>query len=185
FTEKFFVNVFSEFGFYPQGGNPDSLATYGAIRTHNVIRETDVSALGQPTNPAGLDPLPTDKYEYRYDITLEIDPQYETTLAPGINFSAGLPLRLRYLPEPTLDGKSLSSVRGYGAPGNANPLEPGLLFPNASSSTLLTVQPNVEFFFTTAPVPTAVNIGYRHAIAGQNSNATNAVILVIKNYLAF
>jgi len=186
-TEKFFINLFTEVGVYPNGGDPDSLTTYGTIRSNNTIRQAalagQLGALAQ-AGAATVEELPTDEYEYGYDITFEIEPQYETTIAPGVNFSAGLPLTVQYLPEPRLDGRRLSEVRGFRSDG-AGGIEIGNLFPNAGPSTLWTVQPNVEFFFTTAPVPTAVNIGYRHAIAGQNSNATNAVVLVIKNYLAF
>ena len=108
---------------------------------------------------AGLD---TDKFGYGYDLTLEIEPHYVYTASPDLRITPSLPITFTHSPGLEYDGEQIGRM-----------------------SRVLTVEPTVEFFFTGLTVPTALEIGYRYPVAGQNAGATNALIIQIKNYLKF
>ncbi|TVQ36198.1 MAG: hypothetical protein EA384_15005 [Spirochaetaceae bacterium] len=187
FSERFFVNLYSEFIRYPVDGDAPTLATYGGVATHNFIR-----GIGD-ANPFGYDKLPDDKFGYGYDLTLEIEPYYVHDAAAGLRITPSLPVTFNYSPELTLDGKRLSRIKGYtGFDPGPDPLDPGdyvwedgRIYPDAGPSMLLSVGPTVEFFFTGLKVPTALEVTYSYPVAGRNTNATNALIIQIKNYLKF
>lgn len=201
FSENFFLNLFGELSYYPWEGDVANLTQYARLSNHNTIRPSALQARagGLDALVPDLAALPTDEYDYGYEVVFEIDPQYEKTISDGLRVSAGLPIRFSYKPEPRIGGTRLSEIEGYTGgtlinPGTGDPVDlgdgplplaSGKLFPNAGPTMLMTVQPNFELFFTSAPVPTAVNIGYRHAVGGKNASAGNAVIIVFKNYLAF
>ena len=135
FSPEFFVNLYSEFIAYPvEGAGP------------NVFT-------------AGTD----DKWNYGYDLTLEIEPHYIYTASADLRITPSLPITFTHSPGLEYDGEPTP----------------------ARMSRVLTVEPTVEFFFTGLTVPTALEIGYRYPVAGQNAGATNALVIQIKNYLKF
>ena len=103
-----------------------------------------------------------DKFKYGYDLTLEIEPHYVYTASPNLRITPSLPITFTHSPGLEYDGEQVGRM-----------------------SRVLTVEPTVEFFFTGLTVPTALEIGYRYPVAGQNAGATNALVIQIKNYLKF
>lgn len=205
FSNSFFVNLYSEFIGYPIDGNAASLTQYGAVATHNgiVTNENLVNLADAGFLTSDMDRIKDDAFGFGYDLTLEFEATYIHQASPGLRITPSLPVTFTYSPEPTLDGTKLSDVEGYYLDENGNPvgtyaLIPGgggavgpteldkrSLFPNAGDSMSLVVTPKVEFFFTGLPVPTALQVEYRYPLMGKNTNATNAVVIQVKNYLKF
>ena len=118
--------------------------------------------LGMYAAGALMGGLDTDKVGYGYDLTLEIEPHYVYTASPDLRITPSLPITFTHSPGLEYDGEQVGRM-----------------------SRVLTVEPTVEFFFTGLTVPTALEIGYRYPVAGQNAGATNALVIQIKNYLKF
>ncbi|TVR28970.1 MAG: hypothetical protein EA404_15910 [Spirochaetaceae bacterium] len=171
FSPRFFLNFYTELIAYPGKGPAPS------VLVHKLIDELNgLSAFG-----ADVD-LANDKFEYGYDLTVEIEPTYIHTASPGLRITPSLPITFNYSPEPKLDGTRMSEIEV-----DLTPLPGGVINPFASvgHSSLLSVAPTVEFFFTGLTVPTALEIAYRYPVAGVNSNATNVFVIQVKNYLKF
>lgn len=191
FSPAFYLNLYSEMIAYPMAGEASSISEYVPVVTHNGVR-SGVIAAGVPE--AMLESaLDDDAFGYGFDLTLELEPAYVHVVSPAMRITGSLPITWSYSPEPTLDGKKLSSVEGYTmaslgafqATGNPADLTATELFPSAGPSSLLTVGPTVEFFFTGLAVPTALQVAYNIPVAGQNTNANHTVVFQIKNYLKF
>lgn len=144
FSPAFYLNFFTELIMYPIEGGAPNLGYYLPV------------AFGG----AGLD---DDKFDYGYDLKLEIEPHYIYTASPNLRITPSLPITFTHSPDLKYDGNTLDDT----------------------ASSLLTVAPTVEFFFTGLTVPTALELTYSIPVAGQNSPANHAVILQIKNYLKF
>ncbi len=133
FNPSFFVNLYNEFIYYPEQDVNDSV---------NFGDDTKVA--------------------YGYDLTFEVEPQYQYPMANGMILKAGLPLTYKMAPETEVDGV-----------GGDN------------ESYLFSVGPNVAVFFTKAFVPFELELQYKLPLMGKNETAMHNVSLQGQFYLKF
>jgi hypothetical protein len=101
--------------------------------------------------------------DYGYELTFELEPQYQTMLSDDLRFGAGLPVTYVRTPEIEVDGNAQDD----------------------SDSYTLSIGPSVSFFLLGAPWPIDLELSYQRNLMGKNANVSNTVVLQIKNYLRF
>ncbi|MDR2160237.1 MAG: hypothetical protein LBP23_09270 [Treponema sp.] len=171
-NKNFFVNFYTEFIGYPVNGKLSESGLPGYIQKTGLdeLRSQLVSN-GVPANRVAY----KDEVFYGYDLTLELEPVFSTPLGGGVNFTAGLPLNFHFSPPSKYDVYIDPAVLSYKP-------EAAALIPEGNTSMLLSLRPNVSFFFTGFPLPTEFKLGYWAPVAGENNMATHYVTLQIKLY---
>jgi hypothetical protein len=112
------------------------------------------------TNPFSLT---KENINWGYELTFEIEPHFQTMIADGIQFEAGLPLT--YTTTPT------QQVNGVDVPD--------------SDTALLSIRPNVSVFFLKSPIPIEAKLQYALPIMGKNTFNISAIDLELRAYLKF
>ena len=120
---------------------------------------------------AGLSMLPgvTGDVSFRPRLTFSVEPVFMTTLAPGINFGAGLELEYRWTLAPEL------TITGLPA------LVPA---PEFQDTHRLNLTPSAQIFFMGLPLPLEFKLQYAIPLWGQGVTAMNNVTLQIRAYFA-
>ena len=157
-NENWFINLFAEGGIYPMTARAPDLGSHAIA---DALPDYD-----------------TDEFGYGWDIEFEVEPRFETMVGPGMEFAAGLPITIDYLPEPTLDGDKLSDI------ADDNPIT-AAAWEDEGPRSLLSVGPNVKFFAQTWTVPTEFVAQYNIPVAGRRTSASHSFVLQIRNYLSF
>jgi hypothetical protein len=141
-TENFFVNLYNESIFFV----PRELDQFGVTFNQNTGQmETDVNTV---------------EYDFGYNLTFELEPQYSTMIADGLELGAGLPITFFTAPESEIDGTGQDNER-----------------------YTLSVGPSVNLFLQNAPWPIDLQLSYQTPLFGKNSDVTHSVVLQVKNYL--
>lgn len=112
-NEMFFLNLYSQFIFYPS-----------TVKVKDSGVQANATVAGVQTIIPTYDPT----LKYGYDLTLEFEPHFSTMLSDGLELSAGLPLTYEMIPATTLAGDTVSAV-AFAADPDKNILTIG---PNAS-----------------------------------------------------
>jgi opacity protein-like surface antigen len=141
-NEYFFINAYNESIFYPLAADVGSIATIGPSQT---------------------------EAKYGYELTFEVEPHFERSIAEGVTFKAGLPLTYTMTPE------IKSRVKALGGAWTAAP---------NSNTAVFSVGPNVGIFLTKTPVPLEFSAKYVLPIIGQNAAAQHSIQLNCKVYFA-
>ncbi|WP_010255977.1 hypothetical protein [Treponema primitia] len=154
-NKNFFIDLYSELLFYP------------------IEQKLEDSSIGgYMAKQPGVDV----KMGHGYDLTFELEPTFTTTLSPSkpIIFGAGLPINYKFTPEKSF------SISGAGLAESAikTGLEDGL----GSSTQILTLKPNVSFFFVSWPLPTEFKLSYSAPIWGESIMAKHSITLQVKAY---
>jgi hypothetical protein len=153
-NEMFFLNLYSEFIYYPMAVD---------------IIDTSVQGYGTVKTVQGGDPAYNPTVKYGYDLTLEFEPHFGMMIGDGLKLSAGVPVTYTMAPESEVSGDTYSAVG----------------FATTPAESLLTVGPNASLFFQKAALPFEVKLGYTLPLMGENSNATNTIVLQLKAYAKF
>ena len=132
--EMFFVNLYTEYIYL--------------FERKNVA--TDPSAVKADIN-------------WGYELTFEIEPHFQSMIAGGIQFGAGLPLTYKVTPKEKVNGTEVPD----------------------SDTTLLSIRPNVSVFFLKSPIPIEAKLQYSLPIMGRNTFAISAIDLELRAYLKF
>jgi hypothetical protein len=144
-NEMFFLNLYSEFIYYPGKVALKDSSFEGYYIYHVVSSDT--------LNP---------DVEYGYDLTAEFEPHFGTMIGDGLKLSAGVPVTYTASPETKWNGTGKDDA-----------------------SYLLTVGPNASLFFQKTLLPLEVKVGYTLPLMGENSYATNTLVLQLKAYAKF
>lgn len=96
-NEQIFLNLYSQFLFYPGSVKVADSGLYG----NQVVS-------GYQAFYPNYDP----SLKYGYDLTLEFEPHYSTMVSDGIEFEAGLPLTYTYSPAPTVSDDTHNAFDG-------------------------------------------------------------------------
>ena len=107
--------------------------------------------------------------EYGIESIFEIEANYSMPLGNGVNLGLGLPVTYGYTGERKVEFEPAPGSRPF----------------DDDSSWILSVGPNVSFFFTNWALPMEFELGYTLPIMGENSPAANTISLQIKNFLRF
>jgi hypothetical protein len=216
--ESFFLNLYGEFIGYPVKGKLEDSGLQGAgVLNNDTIKGTISSTLGALGADPTLASLATQfgallaKYDkniaetdggvdYGYDLTLELEPVYSTSLAEGIIFTGGLPFNYKFTPAAKYDKVKLTddfrnTVKGavtQAAP-NFAPMVDGMFLDPVESglndtlkdedSHIFTIKPNISFFFTGWFLPTDLKLQYSIPLTGKNAMATHTLTFIAKIYL--
>jgi hypothetical protein len=112
-------------------------------------------------------PFPTEleaEFDYGYQLTLELEPHFETPLSEGFKLSAGLPLTYVTSPKFKVDGTEQDDTDTFS----------------------LNIRPYVSVFMTKIALPVEVEIGYLYPLAGKNvAYANSALTFQVKAYAKF
>jgi hypothetical protein len=153
-NEMFFLNLYSEFIYYPMAVD---------------IIDTGLKGYGTVSSVQGGDPTYNPTVKYGYDLTLEFEPHFGTMIGDGLKLSAGVPFTYTMEPKTEVSGDTYSLVG----------------FATTPAESLLTIGPNASLFFQKAALPFEVKVGYTLPLMGENSNATNTLVLQLKAYAKF
>jgi hypothetical protein len=160
-------------------------ATAG-VKKANADLKTGLAAMGVTSDLIAYD----DEVQYGYDLTFELEPVFSASIAEGIIFTAGLPFNYHLTPGNKYGDLSLTST-GKTVAGNpaTAPYINGALakvspyFEDTDPTHLLTITPNVAFFFTGWVLPTEFKLQYSIPTIGKNDRAMHTLGLIIKLYL--
>jgi hypothetical protein len=160
-NKNFFIDFYTEFIGYPMKGKLSENGLQGYL----MVQQLEQAKASLPI--PGLITY-ENEVRYGYDLTLELESVFTMPLAQSINFTAGLPLNLHFSPPEkyTINFHPLTGQRA----------------PEDESSLLLSLRPNISFFFTGFVLPTEFKLSYWAPIAGNNNMATHTVSLQIKLY---
>jgi hypothetical protein len=163
FSEMFFVNLYTEYIYYPFLGPAPNLTT--AITYAVDEYGGGVQLATDKFMSSGDDDLESkhfkDLYAYGWDFTFEVDPQFETTLPDNpTRIGANMPLTYKYAPAIYYDGEKIPDTESH----------------------LWYVEPTVSIW-PNLPIPMQVKLGYRIPFAGVNASGSHAVVLRIRNFI--
>jgi hypothetical protein len=171
-NKNFFIDFYTEFIGYPINGKLSESGLTGYIQKTGLDQlQSQLVASGVPANRVSY----KNEVFYGYDLTMELEPVFHTSLGGGVNFTAGLPLSFHFSPPSKYDVYIDPAVLSY------NSAAAGLI-PGGKASMLLSLRPSVAFFLTGLPLPTEFKLGYWAPVAGESSMATHSVVLQIKVY---
>lgn len=153
-NEMFFLNLYSQCILYPADVD---------------LKDTGLHGYGSwyALHSTGYAP----KLNYGYDLTFEFEPHYSSMLGDGLQISAGLPLTFTMSPKESLSGDT-TVPSGY---------ETYAYVPNGATRSL-SIGPNVSLFFQKALLPIEVKAGYTFPLTGENTYATDVLLLEFKVY---
>ncbi|MFP3040950.1 hypothetical protein LQZ19_03905 [Treponema primitia] len=162
-NKNFFIDLYSEFLFYPIKQDLEE----SGFKEYKTLE-------GYKASFANADA----EVSYGYDLTFELEPAFTTTISPAkpIIFTAGLPINYKYTP-----GKSYS-VSGIPVPAYATAFEKALDAIGGDPTQILTLKPNVSFFFLSWPLPTEFKLSYSVPVWGENLMAKHSITLQVKAY---
>ena len=107
-------------------------------------------------------PFGTDaEFEYGYDLTLEVEPHFETMIADGVRLGIAVPATVTMSPELKIDGAGQDDA-----------------------SYLFSVGPNVSLFLMNFFIPMEFKAGYTLPLLGKNDDAVNTIVFQTKIYYA-
>jgi len=132
FIEYFFLNFFTELIYYPEQKVSDSV-NFGD----------------------------DNKVNFKYDLKLEVEPQFQYPIGNGINLKTSLMATYAMNPDYEVEGNDVDG------------------------SYMFSVTPNVGLFFTKTFMPFELTLRYRLPLMGENVAITHNVALVGKFYLKF
>ncbi len=144
-NDSFFINYYNEFIYY----TPRKLESFGL---------TVDPATGQ-----AIEDVEKLKYEYGYDLTFQVEPQYATMIGSGLELGASLPFTFVTSPKDKIEGDTVDN----------------------SDSYKFSIDPSVNLFAQSLPWPIDFELTYSIPVAGKNTTADHTVALQIKNYLKF
>lgn len=150
FSGNFFVNFYNEFIYYVPTDQDNSVSGWA------TYYGTEAVAPGAGTEPEEVE------YEYGYDLTFELEPQYSQMIGEGVELNASLPLTYTMAPETKVDGNGLDN-----------------------ESYTFSVGPSLSFFLQNTPWPIDLELAYSTPLVGKNSGVNNTLVLQVKNYLKF
>ena len=156
-NDNFFINLYNEFIFYPIKKDLDKTGLVGYM-TSESLKPADV----------------TGKVDYGYDLTFELEPVFTYPMAQGLQFSAGLPVNYKTTPGDKIELSGSDAGLAY--------LEATGFNKGGDQTHILSLRPNVSFFFTGWVLPVDFKLAYFAPIWGKNSGAMHTVNLQIKAY---
>lgn len=140
-NESFFINLYSQFKyFFPVAKENTNVAAYGAA-----------SMMG------------ADKVDYGYELTLELEPHFDTMITDGVNLGLGLPVHYVMTPDTKYDDTASEG----------------------SATKSLSVNPGVSIFLMNTMIPMEFSCNYDLPLWGENSSANNTITFKVKSYLKF
>jgi hypothetical protein len=100
---------------------------------------------------------------YGYELTVETEPHYIYALSEGVHLEGSLPFTLTYSPNLSYNGVTQANT----------------------AQALLVVRPTLDLFFlkSVIPFPLEFKLAYSLPFIGNDTIATNAVILIVRAYL--
>jgi hypothetical protein len=134
-NDEFYLNLYSEYKYY-------------------FTVDADKSFLATAAS--------ADEIDYGYDLTVEVEPHYDVTVAEGLELGAMLPVTYVMTPETELDGEGLND-----------------------DSKLLRVAPGVNVFVTRSLIPLEFSFNYRIPLWGEQASALQAAVFQVKAYMKF
>ena len=137
-TDNFFINFYNETIFY-----------FGSLPMYRISLPT-----------AGF----PGEMSFGPRLTFSVEPVFMTTLAPGINFGAGLELEYRWTLAPEI------TVAGVSSTGD--------------DTHRLNLTPSAQIFFMGLPLPLEFKLQYAIPLWGQGVTAMNNLTLQIRAYFA-
>ncbi|ADK82816.1 hypothetical protein [Sediminispirochaeta smaragdinae] len=144
-NDDFYLNLYSEYKYY-----------------FPVDTDKSFSAALNSAYSVMLGGDEIDEIDYGYDLTLEVEPHYDVTVAEGIELGAMLPVTYVMTPETELDGEGQDD-----------------------DSKLLRVAPGVNVFVTRSLVPLEFSFNYRIPLWGEQASALQAAVFQVKAYMKF
>jgi hypothetical protein len=155
FTPTFYLNLYSEFLYYP-----------------GSVKATDASLVNYATVAAVRGSVPSydPSIKYGYDFTLELEPHYNLMLKDGLQLETGLPLTYKMSPALDVSDDSLGYISN---------LE------SSESSNILTIAPNAALFFMKAALPIEVKLSYSQPLMGKNRQVANSLTCIVRVYAKY
>jgi hypothetical protein len=162
-NENFFINLYGEFIWFPLKG------------------ELEKSSLGLNVNTINLGggglKIESDGVDYGYDLTFELEPVFSLPLGGGggggISVTAGRPVNYKMSPGVKYNltiPSALATAAAYAG------------IAEGESGYVLSLKPNVSFFFTGLALPTEVKVQYSLPLLGKNERAAHSITLQAKLY---
>lgn len=102
------------------------------------------------------------EYNLGFDLTAELEPHFVHMFDNGMQLEIGVPVTFTFAPEVKIDDTAQDN----------------------SESWLLSVSPSVQLFLTKFVLPIQFKLGYTLPLVGDNSYASNTVVLQAKAYYA-
>jgi len=185
-NDKFFINLFNETIIFPLKKDLNDTGPNLAGFKGGLLGT--VNTLAGPTAMAAVKKY-TDKLEgevdYKYQLTFELEPQFSTSIADGLIFSAGLPFNYVYNPAAAYSFTGLKDLVDF-ASGMGIPLTEEAVIEQGgfagAESHFLSLRPNVSLFLLKTPLPLEFKFQYGLPLYGKNTQATNTVIFQVKAY---
>lgn len=171
-SDSLYINLFSEFrGYMPADFVQAGITPYATYAASAAAAYAGYSAvIAEPG-----------EVKYGYDLTVELDPGYDTSLGGGMNLSAGLALTYDYNPgQSFVDDYSTGLASAYDALSTG--IEEAITDALAEDSYSFTVTPNVGLFLTGLPIPMEFNLDASIPVMGKNTSASTTVLLTWKTY---
>jgi hypothetical protein len=177
-NEQFFINLFGEFIAYPVKGK----LSKSGLQEYMTVQGADAQLA--PLRAQGMEASVKDEVSYGYDMKLELEPVFKTPLTDGILLTAGLPVTYTISAGKKYGGLSLDAAATAAMGGEAvvKAME-DQYFKDEEAEHLLTLTPNVSFFFTGWFLPTEFRLQYAIPVAGKNATASHSLTLLAKLYL--
>ena len=173
-TDSFFINLFNESIFYIgkrawEKTGPEEAGTLA------VLKDT-LETYGVPHS---LTKKLGGEVDYKYKLTFELEPVFTTSIADGVSFTAGLPVRYVFKPAEEYSFSGISSL-----PPAFQSTAESYLSAKGVVSHILYVNPNVSFFLTKTPLPLEFKLQYNFPVWGKNAQVAHTIALQIKAYFA-
>ena len=159
FSERFFINFYNEFSYYPfkRDVTKLGLTEYGTMQAINA----GYAEYGTTVSGEG---------NFQYDLTFEIEPRYLTSINEGTILAFGLPFVYQTVPEVKYD---------FTAEGPAAALavaDAEQYFSDMSvQSHIVSINPGIAVFFTNWALPVQFKLTYNVPVWGENA-AENRVL---------
>jgi hypothetical protein len=102
----------------------------------------------------------TFEFDYGYELTLELEPNYTFAFNEGNKLSVGVPFTAYITPDYKMEGVEQDNT----------------------GSTLLSIAPSVNLFTTALVIPMDIKVQYSIPVYGVNANASNTLIIQWKLY---
>lgn len=145
-NEMFFFNLYSQFKYY---------LPVAAEKT-DYLHWATADAFG------------AEEVDYGYELTLEVEPHFNTMVADGVELAIGVPVTYVITPAPKYDDETYEELLG-----------------SDQDTMSLYVKPSVSAFMMKFPLPMEFKLGYEYPLMGKNVFARNNVVFQLKAYAKF
>jgi hypothetical protein len=164
-SDNFFVNLYNEFIYYPMKGNVKNagLTEYAALTRVNA----GLASMGSSVDG---------EVDYGYELTFELEPAFNFNITSGIQFGVGLPINYKTSP----GKKYLFSGNGTAAYSGISTIKE--LLTDEAQIHILTLRPNMSFFFTGWALPIEFKLCYFYPFLGENKNASHTFSFQTRAY---